>query len=126
MDVATDELEAAVLYQVAALVGIVRAEGGRLVHVKPHGALYHRAAADPAVAGAVARAVAAADDRLRLVGPPGSSLQSAGAEAGLSCLAEGFAERAYEADGRLRARRLPGSLLDPRAAAAQAVSIARD
>jgi len=127
MELAADELEAAVLYQVAALAGIVRAEGGRLAHVKPHGALYHRASADPAIAGAVARAVAAADPGLRLVGPPGSALLEAGASAGLLCLAEGFADRAYEADGRLRSRRLPGALLDdPDRAGAQAVSIARD
>jgi UPF0271 protein len=126
MELAADELEAAVLYQVAALAGIVRAEGGRLAHVKPHGALYHRATVDPAAAGAVARAVAAADAGLRLVGPPGSALLEAGASAGLACLAEGFADRAYEADGRLRARRLPGALLDPIGAGAQAVAIARD
>jgi len=127
MELAADELEAAVLYQVAALAGIVRAEGGRLAHVKPHGALYNRAAADPAVAGAVARAVAAADPGLRFVGPPGSALLEAGAAAGLACLAEGFADRAYEADGRLRSRRLSGALLDdPVRAGAQAVSIARD
>lgn len=127
MDLAPDELEAAVLYQVAALAGIVRAEGGRLAHVKPHGALYNRAAVDPAVADAVARAVAAADPSLRLVGPPGSALLGAGAAAGLPCLAEGFADRAYEVDGSLRSRRLPSALLDdPARAGAQAVSIARD
>ncbi len=127
MDVPADELEAAVLYQVAALAGIVAAEGGRLAHVKPHGALYNRAAFDPAVAGAVARAVAAADPGLRLVGPPGSALLAAGATAGLACVAEGFADRAYEADGRLRSRRLPGALIDdPVHAGAQAISIARD
>lgn len=127
MDLAADELEAAVLYQVAALAGIVQAEGGRLVHVKPHGALYNRAAVDLTVAGAVARAVAAAGQNIRLVGPPGSALLAAGAAAGLPCLAEGFADRAYEADGRLRSRRLPNALLDdPARAGAQAVSIARD
>ncbi|MFH0751114.1 MAG: 5-oxoprolinase subunit PxpA [Chloroflexota bacterium] len=127
MDLAPDELEAAVLYQVTALAGIVAAEGGRLAHVKPHGALYHRASLDPEAAAAVARAVAAASPGLRLVGPPGSALLAAGAAAGLACLAEGFADRAYEADGRLRSRGLPGALLDdPARAGAQAVSIARD
>ena len=127
MDLADDELEAAVLYQVAALAGFVRAEGGRLAHVKPHGALYNRAATDPFVAVPIARAVASLDPELRLVGPPGSALLVAGIAAGLVCVAEGFADRAYEADGRLRSRRLPGALLhDPDRAAAQAVGIARD
>lgn len=124
---AAEELEAAVLYQVAALAGIVRAEGGRLTHVKAHGALYNRAAADLATAEAVARAVARLDPSLRLFGPPGSALLAAGRAAGLRCTAEGFADRAYEADGTLRPRRLPGAVLaDPGRAAAQAVSIARD
>jgi 5-oxoprolinase (ATP-hydrolysing) subunit A len=127
MDLAADELEAAVLYQVAALAGVVRAEGGRLAHVKPHGALYHRAAADPSVAAPIARAVASIDPQLRLVGPPGSALLAAATAAGLAGVAERFADRSYEADGRLRSRRLPGGLLlDPSRAAAQALGIARD
>ena len=95
--------------------------------MKPHGALYNRAALDPEVARPIAAAVASLDARLRLVGPPGSALLGAGIAAGLACVAEGFADRAYEADGRLRSRRLPGALLhDPDRAAAQAVGIARD
>ncbi len=127
MDLTADELEAAVLYQIAAVAGIARAEGGHLAHMKPHGALYHRATTDSAVAGAIARAVAAFDPTLTLIGPPGSELLAAAVAAGLSALAEGFADRAYERDGSLRSRRLPGALLDdPAAAAAQAVTIARD
>jgi 5-oxoprolinase (ATP-hydrolysing) subunit A len=127
MDLDPEELEAAVLYQVAALDGIVRAEGGRLAHVKPHGALYHRAAADGATAAAVVAAVARIDDRLRLVGPAGSTLLVAAAERGLRTTREAFADRAYEPDGRLRGRNLPGALhTEPSAAAVQAVSIARD
>ena len=119
------ELEAAVLYQVAALQGVVRACGGRLAHVKPHGALYNRAAADPAVARPIATAVARLDPGLRLIGPPGSALLAAGRAAGLAVTAEGFADRAYEPDGSLRSRRLPDAVHhDPAVAAAQAVSIA--
>ena len=125
MKITPEEARNYVVYQIGALQAFTRAK--RLQHVKPHGALYNRAAADPAVAGAVARAVASADPGLRLVGPPESALLEAGASVGLACLAEGFADRAYEADGRLRSRRLPGALLDdPVRAGAQAVSIARD
>ncbi len=127
MDLTPDELEAAILYQVAALAGIVRVEGGRLAHVKVHGALYNRAAVDPSVATPVARAVARVDDSLRLVGPPAWALLRAAAAAGLPSLAEAFADRAYEADGSLRSRRLPGALhVDPATAAAQALAVARD
>jgi len=124
---ADDELEASVLYQVAALAGIVRAEGGRLAHVKPHGALYHRASADAGAARAVATAVARIDPGLRLVVPPGSAMIPAAAFAGLATVVEGFADRVYEADGRLRSRALEGALHDdPATAADQALSIARD
>ena len=127
MEMAPDELEAAVLYQVAALDGMVRAEGGRLAHVKPHGALYHRAATDPAAAAAVARAVARVHERLRILGPAGSALLVAAVGLGLRTTREAFADRVYEPDGHLRARTLPGALhAEPAAAAAQAVSIARD
>jgi UPF0271 protein len=121
------ELEASVLYQVAALQGIVRAEGGRLVHVKPHGALYHHLATDAAAAAAVVSAVARLDPALRLVAPPGAAVLDAAAAVGLRTLVEGFADRVYEPDGRLRARGLPNALHeDPEAAASQAASIARD
>jgi UPF0271 protein len=124
---APDELEASVLYQVAALAGVARAEGGTVRHVKPHGAMYSMAARDLAVARPIARAIAGLDPGLRLVGPPGSALEAAGREAGLTVTTEGFVDRAYEADGSLRSRRLPGALhADPAMAAAQAVSIAVD
>jgi UPF0271 protein len=127
MSMADDDLEAAVLYQVSAVAGIVRAEGGRLSHVKPHGALYHRASADAGAARAVATAVARLDPGLRLVVPPGSAMLAAAATVGLATIVEGFADRVYEVDGRLRSRDLPGALHDdPAVAAAQAVSIARD
>jgi UPF0271 protein len=127
MDLGPEELEAAVLYQVGAVAGIVRAEGGRLAHVKPHGALYHHAAADPAAAAAVAGAVARIDDRLRVVGPGGSALLTAAAKLGLRTTGEAFADRVYEPDGHLRARSRPGAVhAEPAAAAAQAVGIARD
>ncbi len=120
-----DELEASVLAQVASLVGVARAEGGAVRHVKPHGALYHRAAQDRAVARSIVRAVVLIDPGLRLVGPPGSALVAAGREAGLVVTTEGFVDRAYETDGSVRAGLPPGGVYrDPATAAATAVSIA--
>jgi UPF0271 protein len=129
LQMSADELEAAVLYQIGALAAICAAQGQRLTHVKPHGALYNRAAADPTVATPIIRAVSrlAATMPLVFVGLAGSGMVSAARAAGLPVAAEAFADRAYEADGRLRARAQPGALLtDPAAAAAQAVQIARD
>ena len=126
-DMAPDELEAAVLYQVAAVAGFVRAAGSELSHVKPHGALYNRAARDALVAGAVARAVRRFSAELVLVGLAGSQLLDAGRAEGLSVAGEAFADRAYESDGSLRSRRLPGAVLaDPDAAAGQALRIVRE
>lgn len=90
--------------QVAALAEIAASEGIRLAHVKPHGALYNVAARDPAVAGAIAEAVARIDPRLALFALSGSRLTAAGQAAGLRVAHEVFAERRYEADGSLTPR----------------------
>lgn len=127
MQLSPDELEASVLYQVGALDGIARAEGAHLRHVKPHGALYHRIASDPAAAEAFVRAIASLDPRLLVVGPPGGASLESAARSGLQTLVEGFADRLYEPDGRLRGRGRPGAVHpDPATIANQAVDIARD
>jgi len=122
------DVEADVVYQVGALAAFARAHGTPLTHVKPHGALYNRAARDPALAGAVARGVRRAGPGLILVGLASSGAMRTAAEAeGLRFAAEAFADRVYGADGSLRSRSLTGSLIaDPSVAASQAVRIARD
>jgi 5-oxoprolinase (ATP-hydrolysing) subunit A len=126
LDMAADDLEASLIVQVGAVQAVARSQGASVRHVKPHGALYNRAARDPALAATIAGAIAQLDEGLVLVGLAGSALLDAGRAAGLAVRAEGFADRAYEPDGSLRDRRLAGAILDPAAAAAQAVSIARD
>jgi 5-oxoprolinase (ATP-hydrolysing) subunit A len=124
MTLAADELEASLLYQLGALSAFVRDAGVELRHVKPHGALYNRAARDPDVAAAVARAVRRFDASLVLIGLAGSRLLDAGRVEGLAVRGEAFADRAYEPDGTLRSRIHPDAVLpDPEAAAEQAVSI---
>ena len=108
MDVAPDELTAEVLYQIAALDGIARAEGGRVAYVKPHGALYNRLVRDPAQAEALAAAVTAYDPSLPVLTLPGSALHAVG---GLTVLNECFADRAYTPEGRLVSRREPGAVI---------------
>ncbi len=127
MRLSATEIENDILYQVGALAAFVRAAGRTLAHVKPHGALYNMASKDIEIARAVARGVARAGPELILVGLAGSALIQAAQEAGLRAAQEAFADRAYEADGTLRSRSLPGAIHhDPQAAAAQAVQIARD
>jgi 5-oxoprolinase (ATP-hydrolysing) subunit A len=121
------EVEDFVLYQVGALAAIAAAEGVRLQHVKAHGALYNMAIRDSALAGAIARAVAAFDRSLWLLGLPGTELLRAGEKAGLKVAAEGFADRAYEPDGSLTPRDRAGAVIhDADAVVARAVRMARD
>ncbi len=114
MDLTPEEVEAVTLYQIGALAGFTRAAGVELVHVKPHGALYNQAAKDPALARAIACAVAKFSTQLILVGLAGSALIAAGEEAQLHTASEAFPDRAYNPDGSLRSRKLPGAVLaDP-------------
>jgi 5-oxoprolinase (ATP-hydrolysing) subunit A len=116
--------------QVGALLVVLRAEGVPLAGIKPHGALYHASSLNPGIARALLDGVrtAAGDEAgaLVFVSSPGSALLEAAREQRYRGATEGFADRAYEADGSLVARTEPDALLtDPRAAANQAVAIAR-
>jgi UPF0271 protein len=116
-----------VLYQIGALSAVAKAEGMRLQHVKPHGALYNMSARNKEVAEAIARAVASFDEALVLVGLPASELLSAGSRLGLRVAAEAFADRSYEPDGTLTPRHLTDSVLsEPGRAAERAVRMVRD
>lgn len=120
------DLEAAVLAQVRVLARIAATAGVPLVHVKPHGALYHAASSRPDVADAVARAVRAVDPGLILVGLAGATCLERWRASGLRTAAEAFADRRYRPDGSLTPRSSPHAVLDdPGQAAAQAVRIAR-
>jgi 5-oxoprolinase (ATP-hydrolysing) subunit A len=122
MSVPAAELEAEVLYQIAALDGVARAEGGRVSYVKPHGALYNRAARDPEQAAAVAAAVRSYDGTLPVLTLPGSATATAARTAGLPVVAEAFADRAYNDDGTLVSRGLPGAVLTDSAAIADRIT----
>ncbi len=111
VQVAPAELEAMLIYQIGALAAMAAAEGGRLVHVKPHGALNNQACEDAALADVVARAVRAVDSELILMAPSLSELIAAGERAGLRVAAEVFADRAYTDAGTLVPRREPGAVL---------------
>ena len=126
MRVTPAEAEDFVLYQIAAVAGVAAAEGVRLQHVKPHGALFNMAAADASLAGAIARAVAAFDRSLILFGLAGSEILKAGRTAGLRVASEVFADRAYEPDGSLRSRSKPGAIIhDPTLVVARAVGMVK-
>jgi UPF0271 protein len=114
-----------VLYQIAAVAGVAAAEGTRIRHVKPHGALYNMATHDRELAGAIVRACAEFDRSLIVVGLPGSALLEEARRRGLSVATEGFVDRGYEPAGSLTPRSRPGSVIhDVEVATARAVRMA--
>ena len=114
VDASEDELTGDVVYQLGALHGIARAEGARIAYVKPHGALYNTIAHDERHARAVITALLRFDPTLPLVGLAGSALLERARSAGLTVVAEAFADRAYTPAGTLVSRREPSSVLhDP-------------
>ncbi|WP_308560900.1 5-oxoprolinase subunit PxpA [uncultured Klebsiella sp.] len=112
MQLPPETVYAQTLYQVGALAAMVRAQGGKLQHVKPHGMLYNQAAKDPQLADAIARAVRDIDADLVLVGLAGSELIRAGQRYQLATRQEVFADRGYLADGSLVPRTQPGALIE--------------
>lgn len=128
MNVPPPEVEADVLYQAGALRAIVESRGGRLWHVKPHGALYNQAARDENLARAIARGVKRLGGGVALVGLATSAIFRTAAESeGVPFIGEAFVDRAYEADGALARRGTEGAVYDNAdAAARQAVSIAAE
>ena len=121
-----DEIASMVRYQVGALEAFCRGQRIEMQHVKPHGALYNQAAADPVLASAIAQAVASFSRDLSLFGLASSEpMASAAADAGLRFIPEAFADRRYLADGSLQPRSEPGSVItDPGLAASQGMMIA--
>jgi 5-oxoprolinase (ATP-hydrolysing) subunit A len=125
LEVDPQTLRQQIVQQIAALRIEAGLEHGRVGYVKPHGALYNRAAVDPVYAEAVVSAVAAVDRHLKLLAPPDSELLRAAAAHGIEGVAEGFADRAYRADGALVPRSEPGAVLtDAGAVVAQAEQLA--
>jgi UPF0271 protein len=102
----------------------------KISHVKAHGALYNEAWRDKAIAKAIVAGVTMVfppPTDVALFAQPKSALAEAALQAGLRVVREGFADRAYEADGTLRSRKLAGALhTDPQVAAKQALSFVRE
>ncbi len=122
MNITPAEAGAYVKYQLGALLAFVKAQGLKLQHVKPHGALYNMAAKDEALAKAIAQSVASVDSNIRLMGLAGSLMLTEAEKAGLPVISEVFADRAYNDDGSLVNRKLPGAVIhDAQQAAARAV-----
>jgi UPF0271 protein len=121
------EIESTVFGQIQRLDAVVRRLGGRIVHVKPHGALYNVAVHNAEVARAIGNGVAKWSSHVPLFGLATSPMLRVWSEMGLPVAGEAFADRRYEPDGTLRPRKFADALItDPGEAAAQAVRLARE
>ena len=110
MDITPRDLTAYVLYQIAALKGIIEAYDGQLLHVKPHGALYNRAAKDESVATAIVKAISLISMDLIVYCLPDSCLYHVAIHKGLQVKTEAFIDRAYQEDLSLVSREIKGSV----------------
>jgi 5-oxoprolinase (ATP-hydrolysing) subunit A len=116
-----------VVCQIGALYGFVKAEGGKIQHVKPHGALFNMAAKNAALSEAIAEAVYKFDPEIILFGLAGSELVKAGKKIGLRSASEVFSDRTYQDDGSLTPRNESNALIkDHTAAVNQVIRMVRD
>ncbi|MEH6943107.1 LamB/YcsF family protein [Bacillus sp. JJ722] len=104
MNVSSQEVYDIVTYQIGALYAFVKAEGGTLQHVKPHGALYNMAAKSASLSEAIAEAIYKVNPELILFGLSDSELVRAGKRIGLRSANEVFSDRTYQSDGSLTPR----------------------
>jgi len=119
-----EEISASVLRQILALQNMADRCGARIIHVKPHGALYNQSARDCQIARAIAEGVRRWRNDVTMVGLAGSVMLEEFCSVGFPIAAEAFADRRYEKDGSLRSRKFPDALLrDPQQAADQALRI---
>ena len=105
------EAKAYMKYQLGALMAFTQSKGMKIQHVKPHGALYNMAAVDENLAKAMCEAVYEVDKDIIFLGLAGSKMISAAEEVGLQTASEVFADRAYNDDGTLVSRKLPGAMI---------------
>ncbi|MEK4666145.1 5-oxoprolinase subunit PxpA [Niallia sp. FSL R7-0271] len=127
MNISPQEAHDIVIYQIGALSGFVKAEGAKMQHVKPHGALYNMAAKNSLLATAIAEAVYKVDPELILFGLAGSELVTAGERIGLQTANEVFADRTYDSGGTLTPRTEPDALIhDKNQAVGQVVRMVKE
>ncbi|MDM5296958.1 5-oxoprolinase subunit PxpA [Bacillus pumilus] len=121
MAISSEEAYDLVIYQIGALSAFLKAEGGTMQHVKPHGALYNMAAKNTELSESIAKAVYDVDPNLVLYGLSGSELALAGEKIGLQVAHEVFSDRTYQHDGTLTSRREPHALIEKDERAVQQV-----
>lgn len=113
IEYSTAEIRTMLLYQTGALSAFCQAAGIPLGYIKPHGSLYNTMMLNDDILTAIFRAVAHYDSTIPLMiqaTPQWLHHKQLAQEHGIALLWEAFADRAYEADGTLRKRSLPGAV----------------
>lgn len=111
MIVTPEETKAYMKYQLGALMAFTKSHGLKIQHVKPHGAFYNMAAVDDKMARAMCEAVYEVDKDIIFMGLAGSKMITEAEKVGLQTASEVFADRAYNEDGTLVSRKLPGAMI---------------
>jgi len=122
MKMSPEEVYDYLLFQVGALKAIAESEGGKLSHVKAHGALYNDAVRDAGLAEAITGACKAIDSSLIIYGLPNSEIENQAIKKGMRFALEAFADRAYYRDGTLVPRNLDGSVITGKKEVAERVA----
>jgi len=127
MTLTKEEVKNYIIYQVGALQAFARVVGVKLEHIKPHGALYNMAADDEALSKAIIEAVDSIDTKIILFALSKSKTAKMAAEAGLRVACEVFADRAYNPDGSLSSREVPGAIIeDPKVVIERAIKMVKN
>ena len=130
IDATLTEIKGYVIYQIGALQAFAKAQGLKVEHVKPHGALYLMAVEDEKISEAIVEAIAGVDKDLifvALAGSKGERMTKIGEKVGLRVAYEAFPDRAYTSEGTLVSRRQPGAVInDPDVVAQRALMMAKE
>ncbi|HEY0296333.1 MAG TPA: 5-oxoprolinase subunit PxpA [Bordetella sp.] len=111
MQISPQEAYDITVYQIGALAGVARSQGGALHHMKAHGALYNMAVKDAKLARALAQAVRDIDGDMIFYGLAGSVMIQEAEALGLRVAQEVFADRSYQPDGSLTPRTQPDAMI---------------
>ena len=127
MDITDEDLSISILEQITRVIDIAAEQNYSISHIKPHGALYNKAARDERLATLIGEVITSIDPSLPVMCLAGSKMVSILKDMGLNVLRESFADRTYEADGSLRKRNLSNALIvNPQIATMQAYNILKN
>ena len=101
MELDEDEIEALVLYQVGAIMSFAKSYKMEIEHVRPHGAMYKRAAEDFTFACSIAKAIKKCSQWLVYYGAAGDVTEKTGEYVNIPIAQEIQLEKTYNVDGTI-------------------------